>query len=373
MGCYLSTQSSVNAPSLSESTHSSLPDLSSYEAACRVDPELRSFDSAVHRRTTGLLTSLAAGVEVRSVSLDSLKDVTESLLEMDQDVVKVILECKKDIWKNEELFNLVDEYFKNSVETLNFCNAVSGCLKRARDSQFNLNVALRKFEEEKRNGGRNFEGTLREFEKLKGNGENFGGEFVVLFQSIYKKQMVMLSKLQTEKLRLDRKLKSMKKWRKLSNVLFVVTFTTILICSVVAAAVAAPPVLTALAAAAAVPFGSMGKWVNSVWKKYESEVKEKQEFIGAMEFGTFIVIKDLDNIRVLVDKLETKMESLLYNADFALKDSEAVELAIDEIKKEVGGFTQTIEDLSHYADKCSRDVGRARTMILHKMIKYPSA
>ncbi|KAK1363081.1 DUF677 domain-containing protein [Heracleum sosnowskyi] len=329
MGCYLSTPSS-----LPDSNPTNLPDLESYEAACRVDPELRSFDAAVHHRTSTVLNSLAAGVEVRSVSLDSLRDVTESLLEMDQDVVKVILECKKDIWKNQELFNLVDEYFKNSVETLNFCNGLNSCLKRARDSQFNLNVALRKFEEERRDGGRGFEGTLREFEKLKVSGDVFGNEFFVLFQSVYTKQVVMFSKLQSEKLRLDRKLKSMKKWRKLSNVLFVATFTTILICSVVAAAVVAPPVLTALAAAAAVPFGSMGKWVNSVWKKYESEVKDKQGFVGSMEFETFIVIKDLDNIRVLVDKLEIKMESLLFNADFALKDGDAVELAMDEIKKE---------------------------------------
>ncbi|KAL8118533.1 UPF0496 protein 1-like [Apium graveolens] len=372
MGCYLSTQSSLNSSQLSDSNPTN-PDLSSYQAACEVDPELRSFDASVHHRTSRLLTTLSAGVEVKSVSLDSLRHVTETFLEIDQDVVNVILDCKKDIWKNQELFNLVDEYFKNSVETLNFCNALNGCLKKAKDSQFNLNVALRKFEEERGNGGRDFSSTLREFEKLKVSGEVFGNEFFELFGSIYRKQIVMLSKLKSEKGRLDKKLKSMKKWRKLSNVLFVATFTTILICSVVAAAVAAPPVLTALAAAAAVPFGSMGKWVNSIWKKYESEVKDKQGFVGSMEFETIIVIKDLENIRVLVDKLEIKMESLLFDAEFALKDGEAVELAIDEIKKEVSGFTQTIEDLSHYADKCSRDVGRARTMILHKMIKYPSA
>jgi len=30
---------------------------------------------------------------------------------MNQEVVKVILDCKKNIWKNPELFEVVEEYF----------------------------------------------------------------------------------------------------------------------------------------------------------------------------------------------------------------------------------------------------------------------
>lgn len=370
MGCIFSKKTAVNPPPPINTTNS--PDLTSYEAACRVDPELRSFDSTVHRRTSQVMNSLAVGVEVRSLSLDSLREVTESLLEMDQDVIKVILECKKDIWKNKKLFSLVDDYFKNSLETLNFCTALGNCLKRARGSQFTVNVALRQFEKEKRDGSILFPRTLHELNNFKASGDPFGDEFFLLFQSIYNTRMFMLSKLQAEKGKLDKKLRSMKKWRKLSNVLFVATFTAVLICSVVAAAVAAPPVLTALAAAAAVPLGSMGKWVNSIWKKYENEIKGQQEFISSMEIGTYLVVKDLDQIRVLVDKLEIEIEALLHNADFALREGDAVEIAINEMKKKLCGFMQTIENLSLYADKCSRDVGMARTMILHKMIKYPS-
>lgn len=271
------------------------------------------------------------------------------------------------------MFNLVDDYFKNSLETLDFCAALANCLKRARDSQFIVNVALRQFEEEKRDGSSLFSRTLQELKKFKASSDPFGDDFFLVFQSIYKKQMVMLTKLQAQMGELDKKLRSMKKWRRLSNVLFVATFTAVLICSVVAAAIAAPAVLTALAAAAAVPLGSMGKWVNSIWKKYENEIKGQKEFISSMEFGTFIVVKDLENIRLVIDKLEIEIEALVQNADFALREGEAVGIAIDDIKKKLRGFTQTIEDLSEYADKCSRDVRRARTLVLHKMIKYPSS
>ena len=79
---------------------------------------------------------------------------------MNQEVVKVILECKKDIWKNQELFELVEEYFENSLQTLDFCTALEKCLKRARDSQLFVLVALQQFEEECGAGGNRYVKTL---------------------------------------------------------------------------------------------------------------------------------------------------------------------------------------------------------------------
>uniref|UniRef100_A0A7C9EWE1 Uncharacterized protein n=1 Tax=Opuntia streptacantha TaxID=393608 RepID=A0A7C9EWE1_OPUST len=74
-----------------------LAELTSYEAACKADADLQSFDRSVHTRTSHAINALAMGVEVRSLSFDSLKQVTECLLEMNQEVVKVILECKQDM------------------------------------------------------------------------------------------------------------------------------------------------------------------------------------------------------------------------------------------------------------------------------------
>ncbi|GKD16904.1 UPF0496 protein-like protein [Tanacetum coccineum] len=58
--------------------------------------------------------------------------------------------------------------------------------------------------------------------------------------------------------------------------------------------------VTALAVAAAVPLGSMGKLIN------------------AMRIGSFIVIKDLDNIKVLVDKLgfSKEVEDITHKLEF---------------------------------------------------------
>lgn len=95
-----------------------------------------------------------------------------------------------------------------------------------------------------------------------------------------------------------------------------------------------------------------------------------QELVRSLEVGTFIAIKDMDNIWVLVKKLEVETESLSQNASIALMEEDALKLVIDEIKK-LDVFMQTIEDLGEHDNKCSRDINQARTVILQRIIRYP--
>ncbi|KAF8406390.1 hypothetical protein HHK36_008477 [Tetracentron sinense] len=374
MGGQFSKKTSETTPELHVNNNLQYTaELSSYEAACRVDPDLQSFDNTLQARTNHVINTLAVGVEVRALSFDSLKEVTGCLLEMNQEVVKIILECKKDIWKNQELFELVEEYFENSLQTLDFCTALEKCLKRARDSQLIIHVALQQFEEEdgeEGGDGKKYLRTLEELKNFKEFGDPFTEEFFHVFQSVYKQQILMLEKLQLRKNKLDKKLKSIKAWRKVSSIIFAAAFASVLICSVVAAAMAAPPVAAALAAATSIPLGSMGKWFDSLWKDYEDALKGQKDVISSMQAGTFIAIKDLDSIRVLIDRLEIELKSLLQNAEFALGDEDAVKLGIEEIKKKLGGFMKNIEDLGEHADRCSRDIRRARTVVLQRIIKH---
>ncbi|KAI4993099.1 UPF0496 protein 1 [Hordeum vulgare subsp. vulgare] len=349
-------------------------DLSSYEAACRHDPEVRTFDSTLQRRTSRAISTLAVGVEVRSMSLDSLREVTGCLLDMNQEVVKVILDCKKDIWKSPELFDLVEDYFESSLHTLDFCTALDKCLKRARDSQLLLHVALQRFDDEDDNDGEaapaaRYARTLHELRQFKAAGDPFTDEFFEAFQAVYRQQLAMLEKLQQRKHRLDKKIKTIKAWRRVSSVIFASTFAAVLICSVVAAAIAAPPVAAALAAAAAIPIGSMGKWIDSLLKGYQDAVRGQKEVVSAMQVGTFIAIKDLDNIRVLISRVEMEISSMIDCVDFAERDEEAVKFGVEEIKKKLEAFMKSVEDLGEQADRCSRDIRRARTVVLQRIIR----
>ncbi|GMJ07937.1 hypothetical protein like AT2G18630 [Hibiscus trionum] len=375
MGC--KSSKTVSGPEVSSSqgrADSQIEsDLSSYESACRNDSALQQFDASLHQRTNDVIGTLAAGLGAQSLSFDSLKQVTGCLLETNQEVVRIILECQTDIWKNPDLFSLVEEYFENSKKTLEFCTALENCLKRARNNQLIIQLAVTYFNEEAGlqvgDGERKFVKTLEELRKFREAEEPFTKEFFILFDSVRRQQELMLRKLLARKRKLDKKLKSLKTWRRVANVLFVATFVSVLIFSVVAAAIAAPPVVTALAAALAVPIGSVGKWCNWLWKRYENELKGQKELIIGMEIGSRIAIYDLENIRVLISRLEIEMEPLFYNADFALREEDALKLAIDEIKRKLEAFMTTIEDLGRQADACSRDIRMARAVVLQKMMK----
>ena len=156
----------------------------------------------------------------------------------------------------------------------------------------------------------------------------------------------------------------------MSNAIFVAAFVSVLIFSVVAAAIAAPPVVTALAGALAVPIGSVGKWCNSLFKRYETALKGQRELISSMQVGSYITLVDLKNIRLRIDQLEIKIESMLQSSDFALRNEDAVKFAIDEIKKNIDIFAETIEALSKQADECSRQIRMARTVVVKKIINY---
>lgn len=349
--------------------------LTSYETACSEDPKLESFDSSLHERTTRVINKLASGVEIKSLSFDSLREVTQCLLDMNQDVVKVILQDKEDIWNNQDLFGLVNLYFESTAKTMDFCSELEGCLNRAKRSQVIIQFAVKLFEEEEDDGNnedRKYEKTLEELKRFKLAGDPFTKEFFHLFDSVHKHQVMMLDELHKLKRRLDKKLKNIKTWRRVSNMVFVTAFVSVLIFSVVAAAVAAPPVVAAIAGALAVPVGSVGKWCNSLWTKYEKVVKGQKEIVTSVRIGTYISVKEMDNISVLVRRVEVEIESLLKNAEFAVAEENGVRLAMDEIKKKLDVFTDTIEELREHADKYCRDVTKARTVILQRIIRYPN-
>ncbi|KAI5314308.1 hypothetical protein L3X38_043484 [Prunus dulcis] len=120
--------------------------------------------------------------------------------------------------------------------------------ERARASQSFILVSLQQFEEETEIGGNRYSRTLEELNKFKEIGDPFTKEYFQIFQSVYMQQTLMLEKLKLPKNKLDKKLKSIHAWRKVSTMIFVAIIAAVWICSAVAAAMAGPPVAAALAA-----------------------------------------------------------------------------------------------------------------------------
>ncbi|KAF3323342.1 hypothetical protein FCM35_KLT12073 [Carex littledalei] len=204
-------------------------------------------------------------------------------------------------------------------------------------------------------------------------GEPFTPEFFQALESVKMKHLDMLEKMLQRKNKLDKKLKSIKSWRKISSLIFVAAFVAVVLCSIIAASVSAPPLLTALATAAvAVPVGSVGKWIDSLFKGYQNATKGEIGVISTMQVGTFMAISDLDSIKALTENLEIQIRSMLDYTDFVLRDNEAVRLGMEEIKRKMGAFTNSVEQLGEQNDQYRRDIRMARTVVLRKIINYPS-
>ncbi|XP_056161001.1 UPF0496 protein At4g34320-like [Syzygium oleosum] len=347
--------------------------ISSYRIAWESDPDLRTFDANLQARTNQVLSTLASGVDVQALSLDSLKEITECLLEMNQEVVEVILDSKKDIWSNQELFELVEDYFKDSLRTLDFCAALENCLKHARDAHLPIIAALHCFEEGDGEGRYSYSMILEELTKFKETRDPFPKEFFEIFPTIYKQKRSMLKKLRIKKNKIEKKLKSIQMWKKISSMILVATFAAILIFSVTTAAVAAPPVVAALVAATTIPMDAIGKWIDSLWKNYENALIGQEEVITSMQAGSFRALKDLDKIRSMIDPLEVQINGLLQKADFPIEEgAEEVKLGIADIKKKLRVIMKEVEGLGKQVDMCSRKIQKLRIEVLQRIIKPPT-
>ncbi|XP_059668907.1 UPF0496 protein 1-like [Cornus florida] len=193
--------------------------LSSYEDACRSDPFLQSFDSTFQQSTSRVIHSLVVDVGIGKLSLNSLGEVTGYYCKTNELVVKFLEEREEDTLKNEDQFDVVKDYFDNSLQTLDFCNALQKCLKGARESQLTIQVALQPSEEEEKEGfdGKRkiYSSTLQELKNFETAGDPFTREFFLVFQPL--------------KSALDKKSNKMKFWRTIWNVIFGVTFVSALI------------------------------------------------------------------------------------------------------------------------------------------------
>ncbi|CAF1985837.1 unnamed protein product [Brassica oleracea var. botrytis] len=344
------------------------------------DSNLKSFDSSLHQRTNIVMRSLA---ESQSISQGSLMEVYGYLLDLNRDVVSLIIESREDVINNKYLSSLVDVYFKNTSKTLDFCNTVQNCVKKAEISKLIIRYAVKLFEAESVGIGENnnnnnnknkYAKTLAELNKFKAMGDPFEGEFETQYESVYEQQVLLLEELRNLKAKLDKKQRNLEIWRKLSNVVFATAFVSILVLSVVAAAVVAPQVLIQVASGLTTPIEVVGKWCNEMWNKYEKAVKIQIELVSKVEAGAKVNNVATENIRFEVEQLRIKILFILNTIEIGVEEEEEVStrLAMQEIMKKVDGLTDKIEEVGESAAKCSKLIGYGRFLVLQHILGLPT-
>ncbi|KAL0721676.1 hypothetical protein Bca4012_036275 [Brassica carinata] len=352
-----------------------------YTSACQLDPDLKNFDSSIYGRIASVIKSLADQANSQSISQASIMDAYETLFDLNRDAVMKIIDSKEDVRKNKDLSSLVHLYFKNATKTLDFCNTIENCVKRAENSQRIIQYAVKQFEAEsvvddaENNKKNKYAKTLEELNKFKAMGDPFDGEFLTQYESVYGEQVLFLEKLGKLKAKLDKKQRSLKIWRRLSNVVFITAFVSVLLLSVIAAAVTAPLVLTAVAAGLTAPVEIVGKWCNDMWKKYEKGVKRQRGLASTVDSGAKEDKIATENIRREVEKLSIKISSILRNAEYAVEREEdelATRLAMQEIMKKVVGLTDEIKEVGQHAAMFSDVIALGRLVLLAHIISLPS-
>lgn len=373
MNCIKPSSNKNNSP---RSKYSS--DLKYYTSACQQDSDLKTFDSSLHKRTNSVMKLLADQAKSQSISQGSLivMEVYEFMLDLNRDVVKEIIESREDVRNNKDLTSLVDVYFKNTSKTLDFCNTVQNCVKIAENSRLIIRYAVKQFEAESEDANKNkYAKTLEELNKFKAVGDPFDGEFLTQYDSVYEEQVLLLDELGKLRAKLDKKQRNLKTWRRLSNVVFITAFVSVLLLSVAAAALSAPIVLTAVAAGLTPSIEVVGKWSNEMWKKYEKAVRGQRELVSTVETGAKVNRIATDSIKLEVENLRIRLKFILETVDFAVErgeDEEATRLAMQEIKKKVEGLTEKIKEVGQHTDRFSKVISSERRLVLQHILSLPA-
>ncbi|KAG6518287.1 UPF0496 protein 1-like [Zingiber officinale] len=194
--------------------HTHLPclaELMSYEEACRLDPELETFESMLQQRTDRTISTLTDDVQVHSLSLNSLREITGYLLEMNQEVVKVILDCKSAMCGRTPSSSTSSRITsrtasKLSTSALPLKSASLKLVTTSSSSKSHCSASSRR----RRTTKVTIRGTLTELRRFKAGGDPFTEEFFKAFRSIHHHQLQMLDKMKMRKNKLHKKLKSIK-------------------------------------------------------------------------------------------------------------------------------------------------------------------
>ncbi|WOL06362.1 hypothetical protein Cni_G15094 [Canna indica] len=141
--------------------------------------------------------------------------------------------------------------------------------------------------------------TLEKLRQFKATDNPFIAEFSQVFDFVYRQHQLMLEKLLQWKKKLDRKLKKVKAWRKVSSVIFIAALAVVIVCSIIVAADRDG-------------HGNRRRsspWLGGEVDRFAGEEvpgrvgRGERELVTLMEFGTRVALGDLEDIEVMVDKL----------------------------------------------------------------------
>lgn len=366
--------------------------ISYFKDTCKQDPDFQSYGTKFKESTESVFSS------PEGFSIGCVETLISSISDWSKMTANIILECEDEIWQwmaeNDECLDLVKKYFNNSAETLAFCSELDKFLLSARACHSYMQHKIEPLESEINNNGVTDDNYSRILVSLKNiTSSDRVSNVIAAAKGLHNeigclrdKHEKMLDDLKLHKETLAKKLKKNRTWRKIINSIFISTLVCLVVCSVVGTLACMPhlapvvglatwahahPVATSVTCgllhSGIVPTAAGLHWVDSMLKNYENIIVKQMGLIESMKVGTVASIKELDEIKLGIQKLENGIVELARSGNFSAKDD--VGFAIDEIKNSVREFGEKINQLSKKATEFSSEILEARNNVLQRTCK----
>ncbi|XP_026660507.1 UPF0496 protein 1-like [Phoenix dactylifera] len=337
---------------------------------------------------------------IRAVRLDDTYPLVEELRSLGvasglhpvSQAVSGAPELKEAISKNPGLQSFVNDHLNVVITTLRSLARVRGLLDKSRGISSSVGAALEGFEKEnaerrndkkekkKKNKKKKTKITNKcseVVEKLKGSralGDPFAGLNTDELRPACEWQRSLLDALRRRHRELEKRLRSVKKWRKAWNVIYTAGFVAVLACSVVLAAVASPAAAVTGATACATAMKAVEPWINSVCDEREGSLQGEKDVIATMRRKGGFAVHDLENVRSIVEKLKIDIDAMLDRVDFAISKAEdgeemAVKIGNEDIMAKKGDVDKGVDTLKEKLDSSEREIMRAAAEFLETIMK----
>ncbi|XP_031479850.2 UPF0496 protein At4g34320-like [Nymphaea colorata] len=337
-----------------------------YERACKKYPELLKYDEALQATLKGIKDGVRPGKdgtdESSSLSFDSLTQATTCLLHTNDCAAKEILAYKEDIRNNNQLHDIVKEYFDLSYTTLDFLYGLQGRLNELREK---LAMLCSSFQHPTSMETKAL--ALEEFRGCKG----FTADLHVSLMKVITAHTSFLLKLQGWKGKSEKRINILRRRRKMVYVIFVTVFVCAVVCSILAAALHAPPLLAALPAAAATvtSWGPMTSWVENLWKGEESHLQSGVQIAERVNRSNSVVIHELRGIELSVKALMDQKAILESNTDFIIRrgDDNFLLNNMKSIMERSRRLIERMDKLDEQVTTCCSSIENRRSDILERI------
>ncbi|XP_062023709.1 uncharacterized protein LOC133739909 [Rosa rugosa] len=370
-----------------------------YQAAnqedCKNDAKLQSFnDASLKTRTDEIVTKFKedGGLSLGTneiitkynggLSLDVLDNVLTSMSDLGQKTAGAILDFKsKTIPLVDDSYKLVvKEYLSSSLELLEFFTELEKFLDSARRSHSHIEQAIEECSSLGSEHGVGREEAKMISNKLSdimaSNVNDYSGEKLVeKARCLLEKQEEMFDKCRNEQEKLGKDQKSIDRWRKLMNYIFMgakcLLYVVLLFYSVksvggssdIVGDLKIKPAYFLDVCGIDRIVGIADHWTSSRLEVCQNDLVLKNDAMNTIKEGAIHTIKEMGDIKDLIGKVVNSIESLLASSTNVANGGN-VEVAIKNIKLDLKKYLDKIEALEKKTGECSSSISKARQAVL---------